>query len=59
MMQQLVEPGAVLFNTEVSRLKLQGFAHREKRIEHQFLGNDTQKPARFAVVGDDVVTRVV
>ena len=55
MVQDLVDPGIVVADAEISRLYLQRLANGEERVEHQFLRHDAEKPSRIAIVGDDVV----
>ena len=52
---QLVDPTLIVANAEVAGLQLQGFAHAEKRIEHQLLRNHTQRPARCTKIAADIV----
>ena len=52
----LVNPGIVLTQAEIARLNFQRLPHREKGIEHQFLGHHAQGPPRLAIILDHVET---
>ena len=54
-LDDLVDPGIVVAQTEVARLDAQGLAHGEERIEHQFLRHHAERAPRDAVVGHHVV----
>ncbi|MNV46882.1 hypothetical protein D3C71_1387280 [compost metagenome] len=49
-LQQLVNPGVVVLDTEVAGLETQCLAHVEKRIEHQLLGHHAQLASRIGKV---------
>ena len=53
--EQLVNPGVVVFHAEIAGLEAQRLAHVEKRVEHQFLGHHTKPAARLGVIGLHVV----
>ena len=57
--EQLVDPrvvgAAVDAHAKVAALDLQGFAHAEKRIEHQLLRHDAQTAPRSREIADDIV----
>ena len=48
--QELINPGIVLFNPEITRLEAQNFTHRKERIKHQFLRHNPERTARCAVI---------
>ena len=47
-LDDLVDPGVVVAQTEVARLDAQRLAHSEERIEHQFLRHDAERSAARA-----------
>ena len=49
-MQQLVDPTAVMAYTEIAGLYGERFADGEERIKHQFLRDDTERPSRLTVI---------
>ena len=53
--QDLVDPGAVVADAEIAGLDLERLAHGEERVEHELLRHDAERAPRRAVVGDDVV----
>ena len=50
-LQQFVDPGVVVANTKVARLKSQRFSHVEEGVKHQFLRNDAQFATCCGVIG--------
>ena len=48
--QQLVNPGVIVFDTEIAGLDAQHLAHVKKGIKHQFLGYHTQLAAGIGKV---------
>jgi hypothetical protein len=55
MVQDLVDPRAVVPDAEVAGLDLERLAHGEEGIEHELLRHDAQRPPGFPIIGDDVV----
>ena len=55
MAEDLVDPVVVATNPEVAGLDPQRLAHREERVEHQFLRYHAELAARIAIIRDDVV----
>src|SRR4029079_2074477 len=55
-MQDFIDPGALIAQSEIARLEFERLADAEKRIENQFLRHDAQIAARRAKVGDDIVS---
>jgi hypothetical protein len=55
-MQNLVDPGIVVAQTEVACLNPERFANGEKGIEHQLLRHHPEAPACPAIIGHNVVT---
>ena len=53
--QDFVDPRAVVADAEIPGLDLERLARREERVEHQLLRHDAEQAPRVAVVGDDVV----
>jgi len=51
----LVDPFVIVLQAVITGLYAQRFAHREKRIEHQFLRHHAEIAARRAIVADHVV----
>ena len=45
-LDDLVDPGVVVAQTEVARLDPQRFAHGEERIEDELLRHDAERAAR-------------
>src|SRR5512132_1798790 len=56
MVEELVDPGAVVAQAKIAGLDFQRLAHGEEGIEHELLRNDAERAARAAVIGDDVVS---
>ena len=54
--EDLVDPGVVAADAEITRLQAQRFAHGEEGVEHQFLRHHAKLAPRLAVVGHHVVT---
>ena len=54
-MQDLVDPRALLAQAEVTRLELERLAHAEERIEHELLRDDAEASPCGSEIGDDVV----
>ena len=50
--QDLVDPRAVVADAEIAGLDRERLAHGEERIEHELLRHDAERAARVAVVGD-------
>jgi hypothetical protein len=50
-MQDFVDPVVLIANAEISGLDAQGLAHREKRVEHQFLRHDAEEAPRPGIFG--------
>ena len=55
--EQLVDPGIVLGQTEITGLQTQNLAHRKERVEHQFLRYHPQGTARGAIIVARIVTQ--
>ena len=53
--QNLVNPGIVVADAEISRLDAQGFSDSEEGIEHQFLRHYPEFAPRIAVIGANIV----
>src|SRR5688572_10949913 len=54
--KHLFDPGAVVTDTEVSRLNRQRLTHSEKRVEYQFLGHHAESAPGLPVTLDHVMT---